>query len=293
MRKVHHWTDAERDIIRMEYRQTPESRRELAGRLRVSESQMQREIYHMGLGRKSNRKPWTPEEEELLLSLVERKTVVQIAEIMNRSLNSVAVKVKKLHARRQCRNGWYTLQEVATILGMGHHWVMERIENGALRARKHHLGSPDLGRGGAKTWHIEEGDLREFIRRYPQELNGRNVDTVQVVEILAGLLPQEGSAGRGRIPRDNRDRPALCDLGIRTPDGALAFGFDRDPETRLESIVMFSQDPGCPGAWMKHHAVSVETLAELMERKTQNEGNQAAPAPGVPDSRGIQEQEKE
>ena len=37
-------------------------------------------------------------------------------------------------------------------------------------------------------WHIAEKDLRAYIRRYPEELNGRNVDLIAIVEILAGIL---------------------------------------------------------------------------------------------------------
>ena len=40
------------------------------------------------------------------------------------------------------------------------------------------------------THHYKDfGPLGEFLRRYPHDLNGRNVDLVQVVEIIAGLLP--------------------------------------------------------------------------------------------------------
>jgi len=33
--------------------------------------------------------------------------------------------------------------------------------------------------------HIEEKALRDFLRRYPEELNARNVDLIMVVDILA------------------------------------------------------------------------------------------------------------
>ena len=36
--------------------------------------------------------------------------------------------------------------------------------------------------------HIKRNALRRFIRTYPEELLGRNVDMVQLVEILAGIL---------------------------------------------------------------------------------------------------------
>ena len=37
-----------------------------------------------------------------------------------------------------------------------------------------------------------EKNLRQFIRRYPHELNGRNVDLVHLFNILTGLEPIKG-----------------------------------------------------------------------------------------------------
>ena len=40
---------------------------------------------------------------------------------------------------------------------------------------------------GMACWRIGEQDLREFLRRRPHAPSGRNVDLVQIVQILAGL----------------------------------------------------------------------------------------------------------
>lgn len=40
------------------------------------------------------------------------------------------------------------------------------------------------------AWHIEEKTIRDFLRRYPEELNARNVDMIMVVDILAGVTNQ-------------------------------------------------------------------------------------------------------
>ena len=199
MRKTNHgWTDEEREIVRRDYRQTVASRRELANRLGVTEPSVANQIAKMGLAKRSDRRPWTPEENSRLLDLIEKKSPVQIAKSMSRTMNAVVVQAKRLNASRGNRTGWYTMGEVCEILGMDHHWVRRRIENGSLQATRQNGGTPEDNPedNKGKTWRIEEKDLRKFIRRHPHELNGRNVDLVQLVNILSGLEPlkAEGKA---------------------------------------------------------------------------------------------------
>ena len=195
MRKTNHeWTDEEREIVRRDYRQTCASRRELANRLGVTEPSVAYQIAKMGLAKRSDRRPWTPEENSRLLDLIEKKSPVQIAKSMSRTMNAVVIQAKRLNASRRNRTGWYTMSEVCEILGMDHHWVGRRIENGSLQATRQNGGTPEDNPG--RIWRIEEKDLRKFIRRHPHELNGRNVDLVQLVNILSGLEPlkAEGKA---------------------------------------------------------------------------------------------------
>ena len=175
----HRWTKEERELLRREYRKTQESRRELAARLGVSEFAVAAQITRMGIAKVIDRRPWTPEEDERLRRLMPHKSVRRIAKIMHRSINSVAVRAKRIQAFRHIREGWYTREEVCEILGRDPRWVQRRIDNGTLKATHHH----------GHDWHIEERDLRAFIRTYCHELNGRNVDLVQVVAILAGIPP--------------------------------------------------------------------------------------------------------
>lgn len=79
---------------------------------------------------------------------------------------------------------WYTKKEVCEILGVGHKRVQSWIDDGQLKASWHHERKPS--KHGLGAWHIEARDLKAFIRRYPEEI-GRNVDMIQIVEILVGL----------------------------------------------------------------------------------------------------------
>ena len=83
MRKTNHqWTDEEREIVRRDYQQTVASRRELANRLGVTEPSVAHQTSRMGLRKRSDRRPWTPEENSRLLNLIQQKSPVQIAKSM-------------------------------------------------------------------------------------------------------------------------------------------------------------------------------------------------------------------
>ena len=195
MRKTNHqWTDEEREIVRRDFRQTSASQRELANRLGMTGPQVAHQIAKMGLRKHSVRRPWTPEENSRLLDLIEEKSIGQIAKSMKRTVNAVMIQAKRLNASRRNRTGWYTMREVCEILGMDHHWVGRRIENGSLQATRQNGGTSEDDSG--RMWRIEEKSLRQFIRRHPHELTGRNVDLVHLVNILIGLEPlkAEGEA---------------------------------------------------------------------------------------------------
>ena len=182
----HLWTEEEIDLIRREYQGTHRSKAELAAKLGVTANAIAYQIARHGLAKITDRRRWTPEEDEKLRQLVEQKTPVQIARIMKRSLNSVNVRAKRLQASRRNRDGWYTKKEVCAILGVEHKWLQRRIDNGALPASYHHGRKPN--KGGSAAWHIKRKSLKEFLQKYPDELNGRNVDLPAVVEILAGIV---------------------------------------------------------------------------------------------------------
>ena len=183
----HKWTEEDRDIVRREYTGTHRSRHQIAVRIGVTDCAVTGQITKMGLAKITDRRPWTREEEQRLTELIGRERLPKIAKIMKRTINAVAVRAKKIHAMRRDRNGWYTKKEVCEILGMEHKWVQKRIDNGSLRATRNNEEQEHRQNSGA-CWRIDQRDLKEFIRRHPQELNGRNVNLCQVVEILAGLL---------------------------------------------------------------------------------------------------------
>ena len=182
----HRWTEEERNIVRRDYTHCRQSAIEIGQKLGVTEFAVKGQVSIMGLGNHDNRHPWIPKEEEKLKRLLRRWGPRMVAIKMHRSLNSVVIKSKRLNISRRQRDGWFTKNDVCEILGVDHHWVEARIATGALKARWHDSTAPQ--KGGGAAWHIEEADLKEFIRRYPQELIARNLDMIMIVDILAGVI---------------------------------------------------------------------------------------------------------
>ncbi|KKM99301.1 hypothetical protein LCGC14_1149370 [marine sediment metagenome] len=190
----HKWTDEERDIIRRDFKHTHASRLDLAQYLseltgdRITEFAVAGQIAIMGIAKSDDRRQWTPKEDQRLRNLMHIKNYRVVARMMERSINSVVVRSKRLHISRRIRNGWYTKREVCEILAHDHHWVQRRIDSGALKASWHYDTRPQ--QLGGSAWHIDEKDLKEFICRYPEEIVGCNIDIIQVVDIIAGVIPQ-------------------------------------------------------------------------------------------------------
>lgn len=188
----HKWTDEEREIVRRDYKGTMASAIAIARCLsyltgsEVTKYAVKGQVQRLGIAKQLDRRPWTPEEDERLGELITRCAPAKVAKLMGRSENAVVVRSKRLGYSRRVRDGWYTAKDVSEILGVDHKWVVKRIELGVLRAT-YHFPNCSPKKNGSHCWHIKEADLTQFIRRYPQELTGRNVDLIVVVELLAGL----------------------------------------------------------------------------------------------------------
>jgi len=182
----HKWTDEERQIVRRDYRGTHQSAQQIADNLSVSFCGVKGQVQRMGISFRPDIKYWTLEEEERLAELITKYPPYSVARKMKRSTNSIITKIKRMGLSRRARDGWYTKKEVCEILGVDHHWVQARIDCGTLQASWHNGVKPQ--QNGGAHWHIEEEDLKSFIRKYPHELHGRNIDVCQVVEILTGIL---------------------------------------------------------------------------------------------------------
>jgi len=179
------WTDEERDIIRESYKHTKQSLRDLADRLDTTPASVKGQVAYMGIAKSDDRRPWTEPEIERLYDLLGKHSPRKVGRLMNRSINSVIVKAHRTSVSLRCRDGWFTKREVMEIVGHDHRWVKRRIDSGAIKATPHYDKIPS--KVGQSAWHIDEKDLVDFIRRYPEELIGCNLDIVLIVDMLAGI----------------------------------------------------------------------------------------------------------
>ena len=142
----HQWTQEDLETLRREYGPGGKTQREVAAQLGLSPAQVSRQVGRMGLERRPSGVRWTPEEQQTLLELAERKSAAQIARIMGRTLHGVIGQMRKLNVSRRSRSGWYTLKEVAEVLGMTLMLARQFVEDGRLRATYHNGRKPGPGR---------------------------------------------------------------------------------------------------------------------------------------------------
>lgn len=177
----HKWTENERDIVRRDYNGTNDSAEQIASKLGVTRNAVKGQVEKMGLAVDKSRR-WSLREEEKLTELITQYAPQTVAIHLHRSVNSVVVKSKRLGLSRRFRDGWYTKHEVCELFGVDHHWVQKRIDEDLLKASYHNGIKPQ--KSGGACWHIEEGELREFIVVHCGELVGRNVDLFTIVHLL-------------------------------------------------------------------------------------------------------------
>jgi hypothetical protein len=172
----------------MEYKQTHRSAMECGISLGIPWGQVRSRIAVLGLQKRThriNKRYWTVEEDRKLEELIHCYSLVTIARKLNRSINSVKIRATRLKFCLRSREGWYTKAEVCEILGVDHKRVQSYIDTRQLKASYHNGHKP--GKTGLAMWHIDESDLRDFLKRYCHEFNGRNVDLTQIVYLLDDL----------------------------------------------------------------------------------------------------------
>lgn len=181
MRHFHKWTEEEKEIVRRDYRGTNQSTQRIAGNLGVTFFAVKGQAANMGIMRDKS-PDWTENEIRILTDMINEVPPLTIARRLNRSVNAVVVKSKRLGLKRRYRNGWYVKAEVTEICGVGHKKVQRWIDKGWLKASWHTGNKPQ--KAGMSVWHISEADFRDFIINHHSELQGRNVDLFQIINLL-------------------------------------------------------------------------------------------------------------
>ena len=179
----HKWTDDERDIVRRDYDGTNKTAQRIADNLGVTFNAVKGQAGKMGI-RLPKSPAWTEAEIERLSEMITVYNPSAIAKRLNRSVNAVVVKSKRLGLSRRARDGWFTKREVCEIMGVDHKRIQRDIDKGKLKARYHSEVKPS--QNGASCWHIKQEDLIEFIKNNTGDFLGRNVDLITIVWLLSG-----------------------------------------------------------------------------------------------------------
>ena len=185
--KRHYWTEDELDTLRREfdpsYGHALLSLRRLAARFGVSEQAVHMVLKDIGAVRRAaTRKPWDANQDAYIAEHIGRHSRRYIARALGRTVDSLNLRISVLGlGQGYTRNGCYTLQEVRRMLGVNDGWLRARIDAGKLAAERDGVG------GRTVAWRISEESLRDFVRRYPHDLQGRNVAMVEFVELLVGV----------------------------------------------------------------------------------------------------------
>jgi len=177
------WTGEEKDFLRANYTGNLASVHYMSQRTGHPVPSVKGQLHKLGLGRQIDRRTWTVEEEDSLTELITQCHITKVAELLNRSVNSVAVKAQRMKLSRRIRDGYFTQKEVAELLGVDSHWVKARISRGELKAEPINGHIPD---NGGSRWCIKEKDIRRFVIGHAMSLTGRNVDLSLLVYILTG-----------------------------------------------------------------------------------------------------------
>lgn len=192
--KLHHYTPDDDAMIRRYYNSKDMTNSALAQKLGVTGPALKYHASCLGLTRRNilrRFRRFDEQDDNTIHQMVGEYTIGSIAERLKRSPQSILDRMSYLGLRcsAESRDGWYTCSDVAMILGMNDTTVRNIIKRGMIKARTH-WGKETAYGGGRECWHISREALREFICTYPTVLNGRTVDFVQLVDVLAEVKAQ-------------------------------------------------------------------------------------------------------
>jgi hypothetical protein len=135
----------------------------------------------MDLGLTCQKEPrWTPEDEEYLQRNLHRQSVTAIAKHLGRTKVSIKLKAKRLGVNK-CHQEGYTMRGLCMAFGCDHHKVERWIELGWLRGRRRKTEREDRD-----VWLFTDRDIRELIKKHPQEIDPRRFDWLWIVDLLCG-----------------------------------------------------------------------------------------------------------
>ena len=125
---------------------------------------------------------WTNDKIEKLGNWYYKYPVQVVSRRLGMSVSAIRSKAYCLGMKARCiREGWYTMGEICSILGMNHRTMVKYIKSGELKA----TFDRQPGETVKPIYHITKQDAKKFIMEHLLMLTGRNIDLVNFVEIVA------------------------------------------------------------------------------------------------------------
>jgi len=174
--KRHVWTAHDYELLRTYYDGKSASIKKLEGLTGASHNAIKQKAIGLRLTKRQKPPDWSQEEYDKLAKLAPDYSPNQIAKKLKRSENAVSIKLYRMNI---CPNGrsWYTVQDLIDIFGVNFKTVQKWVESGKLQAERY--------KSENGFWKVTPEDLRQFVIRCPLELQGRKVDMVFLVDLLA------------------------------------------------------------------------------------------------------------
>jgi hypothetical protein len=175
------WTPEELEIVRLNYKGSKNSviiiQRLIKDKYGIDRTYkaIQQKAEGIGLAIKIFT-VWSEEEKEQLKSMVGEYSTDNIAKKLGRTISSVQNEtyVLGLKLAHTNRSEWYTKEDLQHIFGVASESIEKWIQHGFINYSKFNK----------YIYKFTVKQVRDFIMKYPMELTGRNIDLVQIIDII-------------------------------------------------------------------------------------------------------------
>lgn len=179
----HNYTHEQLEYFKLNYGRTTTCN-EFAQLFGVSVQTIYRLARKLGVS-KERFKTWTKKEDDDIVVMRETMTFEQIAAKTKRTPTAIEWRLWYLGYGKHNRD-WFTLADIKSSLGHSGEYFRNQIKYGNLKATLMRQKNNKIDKPGS-WWRIERCDLEDWVRRFPVELNGYNVDMVFLVDLLGGI----------------------------------------------------------------------------------------------------------
>lgn len=178
-------SDSGREMLMRYYDGKHETTQMLVKCLGVPRHIIYRWALKLGLKQRGTR-TWTEREIHYLESNIHQLSMEQLMKHLKRTECSIVRKAYELGLSKSHEG--YTLSALVAAFGVHHKTIERWVAKGWLRGkrrqtRRTHL--PDI-------WYFSDANVRDFVKRHPEEVNPTKADWLWLVDVLCGI----GEIGR-------------------------------------------------------------------------------------------------